>query len=283
MLYCSTELAARIERAERSLIADGAAAMATGRPAGVFVRDLAGGVAAFTVPGSPLNKIAGLGFGGPLDLDVLAAVEAVFAASGAPVVAEVSTLADPSIVQALTRRGYTLAGFEHVLGLALPAGVPAAGPAGIAIEVVAPRTREAWLDTVLTGFAHPDTQGVPAHDAHEEFDRALHEQVLRDFVRTPGLVAFLAHRNGAVAGAASMRIQHGVAQLCGATTLPAHRRNGVQSALFADRLARAVAAGCDVAVVTALPGSKSHENAQRRGFELLYARAVLVQGGQPAR
>ena len=39
----------------------------------------------------------------------------------------------------------------------------------------------------------------------------------------------------------------------------------------------AAEAGCDIAVVTTLPGSKSHENVQRQGFELLYTRAVLVK------
>jgi len=37
------------------------------------------------------------------------------------------------------------------------------------------------------------------------------------------------------------------------------------------------AADCDVAVVTTQPESKSQENAQRRGFDLLYTRAVLVK------
>ena len=79
------------------------------------------------------------------------------------------------------------------------------------------------------------------------------------------------------AGAASMRLFEGVAQLTGAATLPEHRRRGVQSALLAARLADAAAARCDVAVVTTQPGSKSHENVQRQGFELLYARAILVR------
>jgi hypothetical protein len=46
---------------------------------------------------------------------------------------------------------------------------------------------------------------------------------------------------------------------------------------LAARLA-ATAAGCDVAVITVQPGSKSQQNAQRRGFDLLYNRAVLVKG-----
>jgi GNAT superfamily N-acetyltransferase len=60
-------------------------------------------------------------------------------------------------------------------------------------------------------------------------------------------------------------------------TLPAHRRHGVQSALLATRLERAGRAGCDVAVVTTQPGSKSQENVQKHGFELLYTRAILVR------
>ena len=43
------------------------------------------------------------------------------------------------------------------------------------------------------------------------------------------------------------------------------------------RLADAAAAGCDVAVITTQPGSRSHHNAQRQGFDLLYTRAVLVK------
>ena len=74
-----------------------------------------------------------------------------------------------------------------------------------------------------------------------------------------------------------MRITDGVAQLTGAATAPAHRRRGVQTALLATRLADAGRAGCDIAVVTTAPGSKSQQNVQRRGFHLLYTRAVLVK------
>jgi predicted acetyltransferase len=74
-----------------------------------------------------------------------------------------------------------------------------------------------------------------------------------------------------------MRMAEGVAQLTGAATAPAHRRRGVQSALLSARLADAAAADCDVAVITTQPGSKSQQNAQRQGFDLLYARAVLVK------
>jgi GNAT superfamily N-acetyltransferase len=65
--------------------------------------------------------------------------------------------------------------------------------------------------------------------------------------------------------------------MAGAATVPAHRRRGIQSALLSTRLADAKAAGCEVAVITTQPGSKSQQNAQRQGFDLLYTRAVLVK------
>ena len=73
----------------------------------------------------------------------------------------------------------------------------------------------------------------------------------------------------------------GVAQLAGAATLPAFRRRGVQRALLAARLAAARRAGCDLAVVTTQPGTQSQVNAERQGFRLLYARAILVKDGPP--
>jgi GNAT superfamily N-acetyltransferase len=80
-----------------------------------------------------------------------------------------------------------------------------------------------------------------------------------------------------VAGGGAVRISDGLVQLAGAATLPSHRRRGVQSALLRARLLDAARQGCDLAVVTTEPASKSQENVQRAGFALLYARAVLIR------
>jgi N-acetylglutamate synthase-like GNAT family acetyltransferase len=92
-----------------------------------------------------------------------------------------------------------------------------------------------------------------------------------------GAVRYTALRDGIIAGGATMRMSEGVAQLTGAATAPTHRSRGVHTALLSARLADAAVAGCDVAVITAQPGSKSQQNAQHQGFDLLYARAVLVE------
>ncbi len=276
MLFASTSLAARIERAEARLVADGAAASDRRRPGrDAFALPLAGGIAAFTGPGSPLNKVAGLGFAGLLSEGELEAVETAYAERACPVQVELSCLADPSIGALLTRRGYALQGFENVLGRPVPLDSVPAPADGIVVSPSPAEELATWIDVLVTGFDSPDTQGVPSHERHS---RDTSEAVMADMAGVPGLVRYLARRDGAVAGGASLRLAEGVAQLCGAATLPEHRRRGVQTALLAARLDAAAHAGCDVAVVTTQPGSKSQENAQRRGFELLYTRAVLVRG-----
>jgi GNAT superfamily N-acetyltransferase len=284
-MFASTELAARIERAECGLLTD-ACAVAAGRLGdGVFVTPLAGGVATCTEPGSPLNKVAGLGFGGVPDDEDLAAVEAAYDTRGVPVQMEVSTLGDPAVVRELSERGYVLTGFENVSGRELPAGSDAATggregrdgevrveeiPAGEMSGAVADR----WLDIFLVGFATPDDQGVPSH---ETFEREVLEGILQDTLGASGVRRYMAYRSGEPAGAAAMRLDGGVAQLMGAATLPAHRRRGVQTALLHGRLGEAARRGCDLAVVTTQPGSKSLQNVQRLGFHLLYARAVMIR------
>jgi GNAT superfamily N-acetyltransferase len=278
MLFAGTDLAARIERAECQLVAAGTRAVARRVHEGVLMHPIAGGLAAWSAPGSPLNKLAGLGFGGPVDARELQEIERGFAERGAPLQAEVSSLGDPSVGELLTRRGYALKGVENVLGRRLPArDLPRRGE-GIEVVRSGADELETWTDVVVTGFLAADTQGVPSH---ESFPRAVLEEAIGDIAAAEGFERYFARRAGEPAGGASMRLFEGVAQLCGAATLPAHRRRGVQSALLAARLEIAAAAGCDVAVVTTQPGSKSCENVQRQGFELLYVRSILVR--EPAK
>jgi len=272
-LFCGTDLAERIERVEAQLIAKGSEA-AHRRNAGGFVRPVAGGVASFAEKDSPLNKVAGLGFAGVPAAAELDEIERAFAACGSPVQVELAHLVDPAIGALLTERGYRLVSFENVLGRA-PTGRPSrTAPPGVWIRPSPEEEFDAWLDVVAAGFAQPDVQGVPSH---EEFPREVIANAMRDFTAAAGVTRYIAELDGVIAGGASMRMAEGVAQLTGAATAPAHRRRGVQSALLSARLADAAAAGCDISVVTTQPGSKSQQNAQRQGFDLLYTRAVLVK------
>jgi GNAT superfamily N-acetyltransferase len=278
MLFAGTDLVARIERAECGLLEDCAAAISARRPdARVLTLPLAGGIAAYTGPDSPLNKVAGLGFRGPVETAELERVEHELESRNAPVQVELANLADPSVGPLLSRRGYELCGFENVLGRAVDRAATLRANPDVRVSIGGDEELGDWLDTVVTGFAAPDVQGVPSH---EEFPRDVLEGVIRDMAGAPGFLRYVARLDGRIAGGASMRVHEEVAQLCGAATLPDLRRRGVQTALLAARLERAQRAGCRVAVITTQPGSKSQQNVQRLGFELLYTRAVLVRPAQ---
>ena len=271
-LFCDTALAGRIELAEAELMAR--ASQAAHRRTGTagFVIRIAGGVASFAETDSPLNKVAGLGFAGIPDAAALDEVEDAFRAKGAPVQVEVSNLGDPEIGAMLTGRGYRLVSFENVLGRPLSVE-PEPTSGGIEVRRAREDELDVWLDVVVEGFSTPDRQGVASH---EEFARDVVAGAERDLIAA-GAVPYLALRDGELAGGALLRLNGSVAQFSGAATVPAHRRRGVQAALLSARLADAREAGCDVAVVTTQPGSTSQHNVQRRGFDLLYTRAVLVK------
>ncbi len=280
MLFATATMAARIERAERQTVQD-FADLARRRGRAVIAEPIGGGIAVYGGPGQPYNKIAGLGFNGRFDARDLDRVEAAFDAAGGEIRVELATLADPSIAATLTRRGYALIGYENVLGLALTADrvhdIERAIAAARDIEIVRAGAGDLpmWRDTVIEGFMHPDAFDGPPPT--ESFDRETLRGVFEESSLTPGIVAYLARRNREIAGAGSVRISEGLAQMSGASTLPPHRRRGVQSTLLGARLVDAARAGCDLAITCTEPASKSQQNMQRAGFELLYARAVLVR------
>jgi len=278
-LFCDADLAARIERVETRLIEATALAahrrIADGRG---FVIPVAGGLASFADDDSPFNKVVGLGFGGVPTADELDEVEHAYAAVGAPVQVELPHLADPEIGLALSRRGYQLESFENVLGIAIEGKYDVTLPDGIEIRPSGDEEFDVWLNVMADAVAVPDTQGVPWR---EEFPRDTYIEAERD-AAAADITRYIALLNGDVAGGAGLRTTEGVAQFAGAATLPAHRRHGIQSALLSTRLADAATAGCDVGVITTQPASKSQQNAQRNGFDLLYTRAVLVKHPAPS-
>jgi GNAT superfamily N-acetyltransferase len=274
MLFADAALAGRVEAAECRLSVEIAAAVRARPGSDVVSVPIGGGAAVFTGPGAPINKVIGVGFAGaiaPADLD---AVEQAFFSRRSPVRFEVATLADTSVGQLLTERGYRLVGFENVLGLQLAAVVDPAPAADLTVARLAQADTQVWFDVVVEGFSHPDGS---AESPDEEFEREALRQIFDDFARSPAYRAYLCRWQGTPAGGAGMRLDAGIAQLAGAATLPEFRRRGVQAALFRFRLREAVDAGCDLAVVTTAPGSKSQHNAQRQGFELLYSRVILTK------
>lgn len=273
-LTATTALAARIDRTELALVLGIAGCVrAAGRP--VHVWPVGDAAAVLGEPGSPFNKLIGLGFGRLPRPDELDVVEAAHQQHRLRVQVELSTLADPAVGRMLTALGYQLIGFENLLARRL-ADVPDLVTGAVEVsQVVGDEESEEWIRVVTDAFLHPDVFDGP--ESHEAFDRATLERTYRFAAAVPGMSRLQAALDGRMAGGASLYLHDNVAMLCGAATLPSCRRRGVQSALLHARLAQARAAGCDLAVVTTQPGSKSQENVQRAGFELAYSRAVLVR------
>jgi ribosomal protein S18 acetylase RimI-like enzyme len=222
---------------------------------------------------SPTNKMIGIGFEDAVDPHALDPVERLFAERGAALQAEVSSLADATLPGLLVGRGYVPAGYENVLGHPLQ-GLDATPPDGISISFVTPEERDTCIDVAVAAFAAPDVGGVGGDTLppSDELRRWMRLTMAAD-----GFECIAARIGERVVGYAALRLDHGVAQLCGAGTLPEFRRRGVQTALLRWRLMKAKAAGCEVAVVTTQPASKSQSNVQREGFSLLYVRQLLVR------
>jgi GNAT superfamily N-acetyltransferase len=278
-MFASPQLAARVDIAEGRLCAVIARAVGDRFPEyRPCVFKLSGGVAVFAGAHSPSNKMIGVGFEEqPGDRD-LSAVESAFDERVAALQGEISTLADPGLHARLVARGYQPRGFENVLGHPLSTTVSPSVD-HIRIDRVEPGDLAEWAEVVVTAFSHPDSGGVGG-DAIP-----LDDELRKWFditMRVPGFEGFLARIDGQIVGGGSLRIDEGVAQFCGASTLPAFRRRGVQTALLHHRLAFARTAGCDIAVVTTQPASKSQMNVQREGFQLLYARQLLIRNPRPA-
>jgi GNAT superfamily N-acetyltransferase len=278
-MFANLALARRIDEAEASLSSDIAdCIIRRGLVPGAFNREFAGGVAVCAGAASPISKIIGAGFSEiPVD-ESFDALEDQYFRAGASARAEVATLADPAFARRLTGRGYILNGFENVLALPIEPVMrenPRVPP-GVTIEQAS--DQRSFMDVMIDGFESPDTGVVSAPG--EQFPRAALERTFEDMAGARGFVRYVAVLDGEVAGGATMRLFEGIAQLCGAATRPRFRRRGLQTAMLHLRLREAAAAGCDVAVLTTEPGSKSQENGQRAGFALLYSRAVLIKQPQ---
>ena len=283
MPFTSVELARRVEAAEVSLL-DRACRSLKAREARVASLRIGSGLAAYAGEDSPLNKVIGLGFGPDADASSvpteveLDAVERMFFERSAPVQVEACSLCDPALLSLLSNRGYRPVGFENVSARLLTKDEPYSGDGAIAIRHGSSVDSAAWLDVLVDGFAAPDTQGIASH---QELGKDALRKAIGGFALTPGMHQYLA--SGTIdgqevaTGGAAMMLTDGVAQLCGAATLPEHRGRGVQSSLLARRIFDAANAGCDVMVVTTQPGSTSLKNMQKQGFEVMYVRLLMTK------
>jgi ribosomal protein S18 acetylase RimI-like enzyme len=165
------------------------------------------------------------------------------------------------LAAALSEVGGAQIGFQAVLQ-----GAAAAEPHRD-VDVERQPEPEVFADVILRGHGVPEGARVR--------DRA---SVAR-WAKIEGWRLYLARRDGELAGAALLAIDDDVGYLANASTLPDHRRRGVQAALIAARIADAQAAGCDCVASQAEFGSTSMRNLERAGLTIAYTKAVWRLGG----
>ncbi|HZP48345.1 MAG TPA: thioesterase family protein [Vicinamibacterales bacterium] len=256
--FADVSLARRLEGAERDANARFVEARASLDPAsGAAWIDVNGTAAMFDGVDSPITQTFGFGLFAPPAAADLDRLERFFDGRSAPVHHEVCPLVDAAHLDLLVGRGYRPIEFSHVL-YRRPA---ACGPSpAVAVRIVGGAESSLWAQTLADGWS----------------DQAEAAPVIADLARVmaarAGSHLFLAEEDGRPIAAGSLSIADGVAILAGASTSPAARRRGAQSALLAARLAFAAEQGCDVAMVVALPGSGSQRNAERHGFRIAYTR-----------
>nr|MBA2355957.1 GNAT family N-acetyltransferase [Acidobacteriota bacterium] len=234
-------LAQRIEAAEVRLslaMAEGSRGAGMTEAFGIAVN---GGAAVYCGAEAPMTKVIGVAIQQPLEASHIDTIERAFEPTGVNPGWEVATLAEFESIRRLERRGYRLQRIEMVLGCDLDAVVmpdPAPG-----IEVAAGDPDE-WARISVAAFAAAET--VDGRDAPaEHYDTAALEGAVRPYMRNPRMRHYVARLRNVPVGAASARVDGGLYQMCGAGTIPSHRRQGVQTALLVSRLADAKREGCD--------------------------------------
>jgi hypothetical protein len=274
-MFADAALAARIDRGEGQFVASVAEGIGARRKdLPTLIQTVSGGLSVYAGPNSPMNKVIGLGFDGPIDIGALEEIEREWRARGEAVRIELSILADASIPVVLSERGYHVHGCENVLARPLRLELTADEPWGVTVEPLRKEDEGTWVGIAVEAFSNLDGSGSAADDSSHI---AVMEEVMSDFLTAPGLRPYLARLDGRPVGEGALCLAGDIALLAGAGTIPDARGRGVQKALLRRRLADAAAAGAELAVVVTAPGTRSQENVMRWNFSLLYTRIIFVK------
>lgn len=231
---------------------------------GCSVEPIADGYAVYAGPGSPVNRAVGLGMHGPVHRADLSRVRQFYRDRGEVPAAQLCPLAHPSLITLLGEAGYHVDHFFSVLITPVDAVTLPEPDPGVRVTVAAPDQADLWIHTVAEGFR--------GEEPPEEWDFTVLGPNFHSAIAT----CYFAWAGDEPAGGGATITHEGVAELCSASTRLAFRRRGVQAALVHARLAACRAAGIDLALVFASPGSNSQRNVERLGFRVAYTDAIVA-------
>lgn len=227
------------------------------------------GYAVFAGVDSPLTQAFALGLDGEVSEKEILELEDFYKQRGSAVNIEVCTLSDISLARLLVERGFQITEYSNLLVRSL-AGEETFEQAG---EIVIREVRADELDrfaaTVGRGFA----EGSDPSESITELFKVWFEQ--------SNCTWFGAFVDREMAGGGAVFLNQGVGEFGGASTLPEYRGRGIQTALLKARLAYARKNGCDLAMVTTLPGTTSQRNVEKQGFQVAYTRTKFTKQPPP--
>ncbi len=264
VVFSDRNLAQKLERTEARSNVDFVKARAEMFPSsGAEWMEAAGAYAMFDGVESPLTQTFGLGvFDEVMNAD-LDKIEAFFKERNAPVLHEVSPLADASLFTLLNERGYQPIEYTSVMFRPMTGEINLGVPLNSKIKtrIVETGEEKLWAQTSADGWA-TEMEGLA--DFMFEFGQIG--------ARCKGSMPFIAEIENQPIAAGALLVYDDVALLAGASTVPEGRRQGAQTALLDARLRFAATRGCNLAMMCAAPGSSSQRNAEKNNFRVAYTR-----------
>ena len=224
--------------------------------------NVAGAYAMFDGPESPCTQTFGLGVLGEPSKADFEQLEEFFFSRGAAVHHEVAPLASIETLNRLNERGYVPIEYTNVLcrRIGHDTSLPTSRNARLKVRSANNDEADLWANVSAEGWSES-----------VEFQQLI-KDLACNYARTEGCTAMFACADELPIATGVLSVVDRVALLAGASTIPSARNHGAQSVLLASRLAHAIDAGCDIAMMCALPGSPSQRNAQRNGFHIAYTR-----------
>jgi GNAT superfamily N-acetyltransferase len=269
MKFVDMKLARRMEAAEDVPQLEIARVLQRSHPEiGADILEIAGGHAAFAGLNSPVGRAIGLGMDGPVTAEQLDKVEEFYKSHNAPSQVDLTPVTHGSLLELLKTRGYVMTELNNVMARKLEAherfgeDVP-----GVEFRTCAASETQLWTQTMLRGF-------FPEGQIPEGWDKLLAPMA----EVSNSLATLVWTDNKPVAGCGGLiSPEHRIIALGGTSTLPEFRGRGIQTAAIGRRLNRAIAEGCDLAVIVTLGNTTSMRNAERLGFTLAYSKATVVK------
>jgi GNAT superfamily N-acetyltransferase len=225
-----------------------------------IAQPFAGGTAVFGGVGSPMTHALGIGLKGAVAASELADMESFFRDRGSACLIDLCPMADESVINYVQSNPYRVIEFNNVLARRIDDAEPFDVPHTVRLIPQQERDLRQWATVVATGFA----EGAPPN-----------QDMIDTIAGSCGESICFAVGEGEMQAGAAMGTQNGVALFYGDATLGHTRGKGFQSSLIRARLDAARDRGCDLAMVSVLPGSGSHRNYERAGFQLIYMRVNL--------